>query len=367
MQITSGKIPSAQKIVVYGPEGVGKSTMAAMFPGAVFIDVEGSTDDMDVPRLPKPESWTMLLETVRFAIVNCANVGTLIVDTADWAERLCIQHVCATYQANSIETVAGGYGKGYTILAEEFGNLLNLLSDAAERGVNVALTAHANVRKFEQPDEMTAYDRWGLKLTNTKAGNGTAGIVKEWAKTVLFMTYKTIAVKNEAKTAKGQGGKHVLYTSHHPAYDAKNRAGLPEEIDIEGIKALPKVLADLFVAKPAVVAPTAKAAPKQTPTEKAIADMGATIIGTLPAVTKEQPTLPDGSMPAHLKSLHQLMAEGSATEEDVRHAVAEQGYFPLNTPLEKYPTDFVEGVLIAKWEAVLGVINESKIAAAPIR
>lgn len=48
MEITKGKIQKAKKVVIYGPEGIGKSTFAARFPGAVFIDTEGSTNDMDV-------------------------------------------------------------------------------------------------------------------------------------------------------------------------------------------------------------------------------------------------------------------------------------------------------------------------------
>ena len=62
MQIIKGKLPGAKKIIVYGPEGIGKSTFAARFPDPVFIDTEGSTKDMDVARLPEPSSWTMILE-----------------------------------------------------------------------------------------------------------------------------------------------------------------------------------------------------------------------------------------------------------------------------------------------------------------
>lgn len=52
MEITRGKIQKAKKVVIYGPEGIGKSTFAARFPGAVFIDTEGSTNDMDVASAP---------------------------------------------------------------------------------------------------------------------------------------------------------------------------------------------------------------------------------------------------------------------------------------------------------------------------
>ena len=50
MNITRGKVKTAIKMLVYGPEGVGKTTFAAQMPGAVFIDTEGSTKHMDVAR-----------------------------------------------------------------------------------------------------------------------------------------------------------------------------------------------------------------------------------------------------------------------------------------------------------------------------
>jgi len=161
MNITSGVIAKAQKVVEYGPEGVGKTTLAAQSPDPLFIDTEGSTNNMDVKRLDKPTSWSMLLQQVDWVKINkpCA---TLVIDTIDWAERLCIEHVCSTHGKTGIESF--GYGNGYTYVAEEFGKFLNRLQDLVDSGINVVLTAHAQIRKFEQPDEMGAYDRWELKL-----------------------------------------------------------------------------------------------------------------------------------------------------------------------------------------------------------
>lgn len=66
MEIIRGVIPCAKKVVIYGPEGIGKSTFASKFPDPVFIDTEGSTNSMDVARLPKASSWQMLLDQVDY-------------------------------------------------------------------------------------------------------------------------------------------------------------------------------------------------------------------------------------------------------------------------------------------------------------
>ena len=92
--------------------------------------------------------------------------------------------------------------------------MLNALSDLTDRGINVVLTAHAIMRKFEQPDESGAYDRWELKLEKK-----TSPMLKEWASLLLFANYKTLVVKDEkseGKKAKARGGQRVIYTSHHP-------------------------------------------------------------------------------------------------------------------------------------------------------
>ena len=347
MQISSGVIKGAQKVLIYGPEGIGKSTLAARFPDPLFIDTEGSTKHMDVKRLPFPTSWTMLMEEVAYVMLNPTCCKTLVIDTADWAEALCISHVCAKAQKNGIEDF--GYGKGYTYLAEEFGNLLNRLTEVIESGVDVVFTAHAQIKKFEQPDEQAAYDRWELKLQKK-----TAPLLREWADMVLFVNYKTFVVKAEGtKTPKGAGGRErVAYSTHSAAWDAKNRHDLPDEFSIGNGKLLPKVLADAIAHDDTRQGRAETNAPAgETPTAESVAaDLGAEII-----------TAPGGDdRPARLKPLYDLMESAGVSEEDVRRAVADRGFFPIQTDVSVYPQDFVDGVLVGAWEKVLAHINELK-------
>ena len=128
LNITSGRIVRPQKIVIFGPEGIGKTSLAAQCPDPVFIDTEGGTAHLDVRRLPKPLTWEELIALIKEVAANPGVCKTLVIDTADWAERLCLDHVCAANPingkaANSIEDY--GYGRGYTYLYEEFGKLLS--------------------------------------------------------------------------------------------------------------------------------------------------------------------------------------------------------------------------------------------------
>lgn len=228
-KISSGVQPSAVKVVLYGPEGIGKTTFASQFPDALFIDTEESTKMLNVRRFDKPKTWADILGMVAAVVSNPTICKTLVIDTADWAERLCEQYVCARGKQNSIEGF--GYGKGYTMVGEEFAKLLDALTTVTTKGVNVVLTAHSIIRKFERPDEAGAYDRYELKLGN-KAGNRCAAAVKEWCDLLLFANYKEIVSEVGGKK-KAYGGQRVMYTTHHPCWDAKNRFDLKDELPFE--------------------------------------------------------------------------------------------------------------------------------------
>lgn len=380
MEITRGKIQKAKKVVVYGPEGIGKSTFASRFPDPVFIDTEGSTSSMDVARLPRPTSWNMLLEEVDYIKGHPDVCRTLVIDTIDWAEQICVDHICSIHNKKGIEDF--GYGNGYVYTKEEFGRFLNRLSDVIEAGVNVVLTAHAQLRKFEQPDELGAYDRWELKL-GKKTQSQTSPLVKEWADMLLFCNYKTysVATDKDGRKHKAQGGKRVMYTSHHPCWDAKNRYGLPEmcDFDYQVIKGILEEGSRKEEKKaPAPKEQKQKAPLKQPekPMQKAEesfmnippeADEEVPFNQTEKEPPKEKKTEPDPAksetfrLPDHIpKKLQDLMYPNLASEEEVMEAVYQRGYFPRGTPFQNLPQDFVDGVLIGAWPQVMNVIREMR-------
>ena len=108
LNITRGVIQRPQKVVIYGPEGIGKTSLASKFPAPLFIDTEGGSAHLDVARIECRQSWQELIETVK-AVAEQDVCKTLIIDTADWAEQLAVEHLCKKYNQPSIESF--GYGK----------------------------------------------------------------------------------------------------------------------------------------------------------------------------------------------------------------------------------------------------------------
>lgn len=362
MNITRGKKEQPQKVVVYGPEGIGKTTIASKFPNPVFIDTEGSTANIDVARMDRPSSFTMLMQQIKYIKDHPEVCKTLVIDTADWAEQLCITEFCSKKQVSGIEDI--GYGRGYVYVAEDFGKMLNLLEEVKDKGINIVITAHAQMRKFEQPDELGAYDRWELKLQKK-----TAPMLKEWADMVLFANYKTMVINVDNQGAqkgknKAQGGKRVMYTQHHPCWDAKNRHDLPDEVpfDYSSIahcipvinKNDSQIINEAAQEKTVPVADSASSTPVQEQSNRGGTD-------TVQSVSKQKeiPQEKTGDIP---KKLLDLMVAYDVKEADIQDVVTLRGYYPVGTPIKNYDSNFIDGVLVGAWSKVYEMIREQKLS-----
>jgi hypothetical protein len=249
LAVSRGRISRPQKAVIYGPEGVGKSTFASLTPDPVFLDTEGGTHHLDVTRLDAAATWDEITASVAQLAKADHPFKTLVIDTADWLEKRLSEHLCRKANKDSIEDF--GYGKGWVQLTEEFARFLNSLDALLARGMNVVFLAHATVKKFEAPDQAGSYDRFELKLSKQ-----TAPLLKEWADLVLFANYVTKIAEKDNGKVRGVGGKErVLFATHTAAYDAKNRHGLPDKLPF-AIDSL----APVFGARAAAVTPTPAAA-----------------------------------------------------------------------------------------------------------
>lgn len=221
IQITRGKKIEAQRVCIYGPEGVGKSTLAAQLDRPLFIDAERGTLLMDVSRI-EVASMSEVRDACNLLLKGGHDFGTLVLDTIDWVERQLAAEIAETANKDSIEDF--GYGKGYKLLEEKTSEFLALLDKVRAKGIHVVFLAHSKVIKFEEPDKGGSYDRYELKLEKK-----TAPLIKEWCDALLFLNFVTKIVErskgSEAKRAVG-GDERQIFATRNAAYDAKNRHGL---------------------------------------------------------------------------------------------------------------------------------------------
>lgn len=224
--VTTGKRPQPVMALVYGVEGVGKTTFGANAPDPIFLCAEKGTAQLDVARFPAPTCWADANAALAILAAGGHRYKTLVVDSLDWLEPLCWDHVCASGRKESIEDF--GFGKGYLAAFEEWRKFLAGLERVRESGMHVVLIAHSQIKMFKNP-EGDDFDRYLLKLDKR-----AAELFKEAVDDVLFATYDTTVIKNEAgKTKARSSGARVLRTERTPAYDAKNRHDLPPSIELD--------------------------------------------------------------------------------------------------------------------------------------
>ena len=365
MKIIKGHLNAAVKVVVYGTEGIGKTTFASQFPHPIFIDTEGGTTRYNVERFEAPQSWRDILDAVNYIIANDTPYKTLVIDTADKAEALCIDYICKQNDKSGIE--AWGYGKGYTFLAEEFQNLIILLDQVIAKGVNVVITAHACTRKIEQPDEMGAYDHFELKL-----GKKTAPLLKEWADILIFANYKTNVITTETGSKKAVGGKRMMYLTHGPVWDAKNRFGLSDELPFE-FDSISAVIpeSDDYIEHVSHAEETtvdnsagAKARMSEFIEEDEPKRTGRLEGGNAKERVKARKKAeqkddgngltPDDELPFELRA---LMEKDGISAEQIEKVVAARGKMPADVKLADYPNNIITGFVIKFWDKIKESIN----------
>ena len=236
-QIQSGRTSSPPRIMVYGTEGIGKSTLAARAPQPVFVQTEDGLGEIDCHKFPLAGSFDDVIAALTELHTEEHDFQSIVVDSLDWLERLIWDAVCETYGAKSIEKVDGGYGKGYIYALSPWRQFLDRLSALhKDRCMAVILIAHAKIEKFEDP-ESSPYDRYSPRL-HKHAG----ALLTEWCDAVLFATRKLrtqtedtgFGRKRTIAHAVGKdGGERVLRTIGGPSCVAKNRYDLEPELPLD--------------------------------------------------------------------------------------------------------------------------------------
>ena len=235
-QIQTGKTSMPPRLLIYGIEGIGKSTVASQAPDPIFVQTEDGLGEIDCHKFPLSRSFEDVENALGALHTEEHSYQTVVIDSLDWLERIIWDRLCKAHGVDSVEKVGGGYGKGYVESLTYWRRILDRLDALRnDRGMMVVLLAHTKVEKFEDPEAPT-YDRYSPRL-NKHAG----ALVSEWVDAVLFATRKIITRSedgsfNRSRTiAAGQGkdgGERILRCIGGPSCIAKNRYDLPAELPL---------------------------------------------------------------------------------------------------------------------------------------
>lgn len=247
-KVQFGKIPAAvgHRVLLYGPGGIGKTTLATLATGPVAVfDLDESLPRLQSQLATLPEvldvhTWADLRAALQMD--GWDSIKTIVIDSVTKAEELCLAHTLANVLADGkrVTSVEGyGYGKGYGFVFDTFLPLLGDLDRHCRAGRNVILIAHDCTTNVPNPagDDWLRYEP---RLQSPSSGKASIRLrVKEWADHCLFMGYDVVVDKE----GKGKGsGTRTIWPAELPHCMAKSRT-TQEPISVEdGSAVWPNIL-----------------------------------------------------------------------------------------------------------------------------
>ena len=200
MTIVKGKTkPKGLRVVIYGVHGIGKTTLAAKLPGALFLDFEDGTHGLEVDKVASadlPKSYDGMKGLVSELKRDHQGYERLVIDTADKFEQNLATELAKEKKVEDIFAV-NDYGRTIAVHKSGMASVLDALTELAKSGMDVVILAHETSRKvepLENRENTGTYDHHELKLSKT-----VSPIFMEWADVVIFCAYKTFLVSGEKK------------------------------------------------------------------------------------------------------------------------------------------------------------------------
>lgn len=230
MKILSGKQTKPRRVMLYGDNGIGKSTLAAKFPRPIVLNLEDGCGDIDVDKTEKLGTEQDVIGAISWLVQNEHPYKTVVIDSADWLERKLFYAVAQKENKPTIEEI--GFGKGYEAAAKRWEFIIAGFDELIKRGMYVVLTAHVKVQKFNNP-QGSAYNYYSPALHEKGSW-----LVVDWCDEVLFLHKPVDTVTedqgfNKTRAIAIGGTERIIYTSEAASHVAKNRLNMQPIIPLD--------------------------------------------------------------------------------------------------------------------------------------
>ncbi len=218
--------------IIYGVQGIGKTTFASKYPKPLFIDLENGSFGLDVQRITKDEITSIdeVYALVDSLITDKQTYKTLVIDSITSLQPYIYMKVSGeTAVGKYIEDVE--YAKNHKKAVEEVTRFVKKLQQLKDSGMNVVVLGHSKVKQFNDPSTEKPYDRFIIDCLYEDFG----GVFSKYADNVFFGKYETekVGENGKHKSKYNATGKRILQTEWRPTADCKNRIGLPAEVEFD--------------------------------------------------------------------------------------------------------------------------------------
>lgn len=163
---------SAPMITIIGSPGTGKTTLAATFPKAIFIQAEKATtifesfDDDVMPmvypvlprsnykRKPQLSTKSVLLDQLRELATEKHDRKTVVIDSVTTLHARFEHELCEKYNVDNVADAAGGFQKGYIVVAEMHNEIMNACNVLRNKGLAIVFLAHTGIQRVKDSPEL---------------------------------------------------------------------------------------------------------------------------------------------------------------------------------------------------------------------
>lgn len=252
-------------LTIVGSPGAGKTTLGALFPGAIILPTEDGTAVFEnwaadiqptvLPRLPKSNETrsarATLIGIIDELISTDHEYKTLVIDSITTLGQLFEHEITLRDGVNTVADASGGFHKGYTEAASWHADVIYKCEQLrAVKKMAIVFLAHVGVKKIRnRPDAAADYSVFSLDMDNQ-----ALSVYVAQSDAVLYLK-KEEFVAGQETNRKGQTtkfgratqtGKRILVTTGDGQVgylNAKNRYQMPAEIEVEeGVNPIPQFI-----------------------------------------------------------------------------------------------------------------------------
>jgi phage nucleotide-binding protein len=233
IDLNSLSTPTGQRPVIctiFGEGGMGKTTLAAMFPKPVIIRTEDGTASLqgneNVALFPLARSSNDVFGAIESLAVNDHDFKTVVIDSITQLASMVEQEIVeADPKAKSISQAGGGYGAGFNAAAEVHRSLRDWAGNLAyEKNMNVVFIGHADTETIELPD-YDPYARYTVRMHKKAIPNYTDNV--DLVGLIRLKTF--VRGDGERKRAISTGEREIICYPQ-AASVTKNRFGITDAI-----------------------------------------------------------------------------------------------------------------------------------------